>query len=53
MNVFNPPTTKLFRSTFTAKGDVATPWIRDFPSEVFCEIVHEYVFGVKKFNGDI
>ena len=52
MNTFNPPTTKLFRPTFTAKGDVATPWICDFRSEVFSEIVHEYVFGVKKSNGD-
>ena len=43
----NPPTTKLFRPTFAA-----TPWIFDFPTEFFCEIIHGYVFGVKKSNMD-
>ena len=34
------------------KGDVVTPWIFDFSSKLFCEIVYGYVFGVKESNGD-
>ena len=52
--MFNPPTTKLFRSiTLTAKRVCATPWICDFPIDFYvCEIVHGYVNGVKESNGD-
>ena len=34
----NPPTTKLFRPKFSAKGTVATIWILVFLTEIFCKI---------------
>ena len=44
---------KVFRQPKTPKGgDTNPPWIFAFPSELFKNISHGYVFGVKKFNGD-
>ena len=35
-----------------SQGGCCNPWIFDSPSELFCEIVHGYVVGVKESNGD-
>ena len=48
--IINPPTTKLFRPTFTAKRGWQPPWIFDFPTAFLCEIIHGYVLGVKESN---
>ena len=43
--IINPPTIRLFRSSFTAKGVVAPPWIFDSPTKLCCAIIsHKYVF---------
>ena len=48
---FNPPTTKLYRPAFTAKGACWIPYIFDFPTEFLSEIIHGYVFWVQESNG--
>ena len=35
----------------TAKGGCNPPWNSDFPTDFICEIVHEYVSGVKESIG--
>ena len=52
LSAINPPTTKLFRPTFTAKRGCCNPWISDFPTEIVCEIIRGYVFWVMESNGD-
>ena len=48
--MLNPPTTKLFRSPFTVKGSLCTPWIYDFPTEFFVKLFTGMFPGVKKSN---
>ena len=37
---------------FTAKGGCCNPLDFWLPDQIFCEIIHGYVFGIKESNGD-